>query len=147
MSVPFAPALMYLRACIFGAFLYLSVAPLASPRLDYCAKGCLASWFVCVSAKSLQSCPTLCDPMGYSLPGSSVHGTLQERILEWVAISFSRGSSWPRDWTCLSFVSCSTDRFFTTAPSGKLPSTHEELSFHSCCVRVNKTVAHWNLVL
>ena len=84
MSVPLAPALMYLRACISGAFLYLSVAPLASPWLDYCAKGCLASWFVCVSAKSLQSCPTLCDPMGYSLPGSYVHGTLQERILEWV---------------------------------------------------------------
>ena len=40
-----------------------------------------------------QSCPTLCDPTDYSLPGSSVHGILQARILEWVAISFSRGSS------------------------------------------------------
>ena len=40
-----------------------------------------------------QSCPTLCDPMDCSLPGSSVHGILQARILEWVAISFSRGSS------------------------------------------------------
>ena len=38
-----------------------------------------------------QSCLTLCDPMGYSLPGSSVHGILQARILEWVAISFSKG--------------------------------------------------------
>jgi len=38
----------------------------------------------CVLAKSLQSCPTLCDPMDYSLPGSSVHGILQARILEWV---------------------------------------------------------------
>ena len=46
-----------------------------------------------------QSCPTLCDPMDCNLPGSSVHGILQARILEWVAISFSRGSSWPRDWT------------------------------------------------
>ena len=44
-------------------------------------------------AKSLQSCPTLCDPMDYSLPGSSVHGILQARILEWVAMSSSRGSS------------------------------------------------------
>ena len=44
-------------------------------------------------AKSLQSCPTLCDPMDWSLPGSSVHGILQARILLWVAISFSRGSS------------------------------------------------------
>ena len=47
--------------------------------------------------KSLQSCPTLCDPMDCSLPGSSVHGTLQARTLEWVAISSSRGSSRPRD--------------------------------------------------
>ena len=42
-----------------------------------------------------QSCPTLCDPMNCSLPGSSVHGILQPRILEWVAISYSRGSSQP----------------------------------------------------
>ena len=46
-----------------------------------------------------QSCPALCDPMDYSLPGSSVQGILQARILEWVAISFSRGSSQPRDRT------------------------------------------------
>ena len=41
----------------------------------------------------IQSCPTLCNPMDYSLPGSSLHGILQERVLEWVAISFTRGSS------------------------------------------------------
>ena len=46
-----------------------------------------------------QSCPTLCNPMNCSLPGSSVLGILQARILEWVAISFSRGSSQPRNWT------------------------------------------------
>ena len=46
-----------------------------------------------------QSCPTLCNPMDCSLPRSSVHGIFQARILEWVAISFSRGSSWPRDRT------------------------------------------------
>ena len=44
-----------------------------------------------------QSCPTLCNPVDCSLPGSSVHGFLQARILEWIAISFSRGSSQPRD--------------------------------------------------
>ena len=44
-----------------------------------------------------QSCPTLCDPAHCSLPGSSVHGILQARTLEWVAISFSKGSSQPRD--------------------------------------------------
>ena len=44
-----------------------------------------------------QLCPNLCNPMDCSLPGSSVHGILQARILEWVAISSSRGSSQPRD--------------------------------------------------
>ena len=43
-----------------------------------------------------QSCPTLCNPMDCSLPGSSVHGIFQARVLEWGAIAFSRGSSWPR---------------------------------------------------
>ena len=57
-----------------------------------------------------QSCPTLCDPVDCSPPGSSVHGTLQARILEWIAIPFSRGSSWPRDQT---WVSCIADGFFT----------------------------------
>ena len=66
-----------------------------------------------------QSCPTLCDPMDCSLPGSSVHEIFQARILEWVAISFSRGSSQPRDWTQ---VSCTADRFFTDwATTSKLP--------------------------
>ena len=46
-----------------------------------------------------QSCPTLLDPVDCSLPGSSIHGIFQARILEWIAISFSRGSSWPRDRT------------------------------------------------
>ena len=52
-----------------------------------------------------QLCVTLCDPMDYSPPGSSVHGIFQARILEWVAIFFSRGSSLPRDWTCVSLMS------------------------------------------
>ena len=62
-------------------------------------------WPVCMPAKSLQSCLTLCDPMEDSPPGFSVHGILQARILEWVAISSSRGSSQPRDRTCISYVS------------------------------------------
>ena len=45
------------------------------------------------AAKSLQSCPTLCDPMGCSPAGSSIHGIFQARVLEWVAISFCQGSS------------------------------------------------------
>ena len=51
-----------------------------------------------------QSCPTLCDPMDCSPPGSSIHGILQARVLEWGAISFSRGSSWPRDQTQVSRI-------------------------------------------
>ena len=57
---------------------------------------------VCVHAKLLQSCLTLSDPMDCSLPGSSMHGIPQARILEWVAIPFPRGSSWARDWTLVS---------------------------------------------
>ena len=55
-------------------------------------------------AKLLQSCQTLCDPMVCSPPGSSVHGILQTRILEWVAMPSSRGYSWPRDQTCVSHL-------------------------------------------
>ena len=64
---------------------------------------------VCYSL-SHRSHLTFCHPMDCSPPGSSVHGILQARILEWAAISFSRGSSWPRDQTR---VSCIAGRFFT----------------------------------
>ena len=57
-----------------------------------------------------RSCPTLCDPIDCSLPGSSVHGILQARILKWVVMPSSRGSSRPRGWIQ---VSCITGRFFT----------------------------------
>ena len=59
---------------------------------------------------------TLCDLMDCGLPGSSDQVVLQARILEWVAVCFSRGSSQPRDQTC---VSCTAGRFFTTEPPGK----------------------------
>ena len=57
-------------------------------------------------AQSLQSCPTLGNPMDCNSPGSSIHGILQARVLERAAISFSRGSSPPRDGACISCVSC-----------------------------------------
>ena len=57
----------------------------------------------CVYARS---CPTLCDPMDYNLPGSFVLEIIQTRILEWIAISSSRESSPPRDGTCISCLSC-----------------------------------------
>ena len=57
-----------------------------------------------------QACPTLCNPTDCSPPGFSAHGILQARILEWIAIPFSRGTSQPRDWA---LVSCLTGKFFT----------------------------------
>ena len=78
-----------------------------------------------------QSCLILCNPMDCSPPGSSVHGNLQARILEWVAIPFSRGSSQPRDQTQ---VSHSAGRFFTIwatreAPDGILFNFKKEWNF------------------
>ena len=67
----------------------------------------------CLVAKS---CPTLCYPVYCSSPGSSVHGISQARILEGVAISFSRGSSWPRDRTCIFSL---PGRYFTLEPPRK----------------------------
>ena len=68
--------------------------------------------------KVAKSCPILCDPMDYSLPGSSVHGILQARILQWVAIPSSRGSS--RDWTQ---VSHTVGGFFNSWATREAPST------------------------
>ena len=57
-------------------------------------------------AKSLQSCLILCNPMNWSLPSSFVHGILQGRILEWIAMPFAMVSSQPKYWTSISYVSC-----------------------------------------
>ena len=65
---------------------------------------------MCVCVLPTQWCPAICDPIDCSLLGCSVHGILQGRIPEWVAISISRGPSWPRDQTQ---VSCVAGRFFT----------------------------------
>ena len=66
-------------------------------------------------AKSLQLCPTLFDPVDCSPPGSSVHGILQARTLEWVTMPSSRGSSEPRDQAHISSVSSLAGGFFTTS--------------------------------
>ena len=63
-----------------------------------------------------QLCPTLCNTMACSLPGSSVHGIFQAILLEWIAISFSRGSSQPRDQTRVSHI---VDRRLPSEPPGK----------------------------
>ena len=72
-------------------------------------------------ANLLQSCLTLCDPMDYSLPGSSVHGILWTIILEWVAISFSRGSSWPRDLFRMAIIKKSTNNKYWTGIKKREP--------------------------
>ena len=80
-----------------------------------------------------QSCPTLCDPMICSPPGSSLHWISQARRLEWVAISSSRGSSQPRDWT---WVSCFAGRFFTVWATREAPKEQKGqdilLQRHAC---------------
>ena len=109
---------------------------------------CCSYGIVCLCAKSLQSCPTLWDPMDCSPPGSSVHGILQARILEWVAIPFSRGSSWSRDWNCISCGFCIVGRFFTAEPPGK-PWYHTTQQLMggsqvaSCGYRMQSAVGVW----
>ena len=98
-SFPLPRSLYFFQPQLLGPE-KLSVSPTRSiSDLDLSLCGC---WIT-------QSCPAQCDPMDHSPPGSSVHRILQARILEWVAIPFSRGSSWPRDRTQ---VSCITGRFF-----------------------------------
>jgi len=84
-------------------------------RVTFALSDC---WKVKVKGLVAQSCPTLCDPIDCNLPGSRVHGLLQTRILEWVAIPFFRGSSWPGDRTQ---VSCIAGRFFTIWATRETP--------------------------
>ena len=96
-----------------------SSQPRDQTQVSYIAGTLFTSWatreapFTILVSKSMllpQVCPTVCDAMDCGPPGSSVHEIFQARILEWVAISFSRGSSQPRDRT---WVSCTAGRFFT----------------------------------
>ena len=104
-------------------FLTLSV-------LDLCGMGfsgpCQQT-FHCIHAKSLQSYLTLFNSMDCSLPGSSIHEILQARILEWVAISCSRESSWPRNRSPVSCVSYIAGRFFIIWATGEAwtPTTNQ----------------------
>ena len=82
-------------------------------RLQSCGYYLIHDMFCCHCCLVAKSCLTLKDPMNCSLPGFSVHGISQTRIWESVAISFSRGSSWPRDQTC---ISCTDRQFLCTEP-------------------------------
>ena len=80
----------FLKGLIFTFFFLFLVQVCLMNSLNFCESG---------ESEVAQTCLTLGNPMDCSLPGSSIHGIFQARILEWVAISFSRGSSQPRDWT------------------------------------------------
>ena len=88
---------------LWGSLWLGSEAPILLGPL--CCWG-LVVYLIRAFAKSLQSCPSLYDPMDHSLPGSSVHKIHQARILEWAAMPSSRGSSWLRDRTHISHVFC-----------------------------------------
>ena len=86
-----------------------------------------------------RSCLTLCDPMDCSPPGSSIHGIFQARVLEWVAISFFKGFSWPRDGTRISCVSCLAGGFFITEPP-------ESTAFKNCESQYCTPITYINIV-
>ena len=109
-------------------------------------------WLFTCESEVAQSCPTLCNPMDYSPPGSSNLGIFQAKVLEWVAISFSRGSSWPRNRT---WVSHTVGRhFYHLSHQGSL-IIHLELKscshpdercgffFFSCCKTSPKHAGSW----
>ena len=74
---------------------------------------CPLCWKIAITVSvCVLSCNLLCNPMDCGLPSSSIHVTFQARILEWAAISYTRGSSWPRDWICISCASWIGRRIF-----------------------------------
>ena len=79
-------------------------------------------------------CPTLCDSIDCSSPGSSLPGIFQARILEWVAVSYSGGFSWPRDWTLISWVPALADILFTSCTTWETLiclHTYTHMSLHT----------------
>ena len=106
--------LSLLFACKYPIHIMLQCCLLPSFHGNWTATICYRLTFftawqknLCMCPKSLQSCSTLVgELMDYSPPGSSVHGMLQARIMEWITMPSSRESSWPSDWTHVSYVSC-----------------------------------------
>ena len=94
----------------------------------------------CICARSLESCPTLCDPTDCSPPGSAVRRISQARILEWVAISFSRGSSQPRDQTQVSHIAGGFFTVWATREAQRRVGVHlnsESSSWRDSCLYVH----------
>ena len=95
-------------------------------------------------SQSLQLYPTLCD-LWRSLPGSSVHGILQARILEWVAVPSSRGSSWPRNWTHIYSISCIAGRLFTHWATSKAQYMLQYIHKHYLFKKIqSKKMVDWD---
>ena len=112
-------SLAELKSCLLSHMAAVLLAHTATLILRLLFSWLLCSWVAgCVCAKSLQSYLTLCNPMNCSLPGSSVHGILQAKILEWVAVPSSKGSSWPRNWTRSSCGSCIAGGFLPLSHPG-----------------------------
>ena len=100
-------------------------------------------------AKVLQLCLTLRDPVDCRPPGSSVHGVLQARILEWIAIPFIRGSSQPRERIGLPYISCIGRRVFTTSSTWEAPPKSAIQCFSLTCrgaVHIVSLLAHAGMV-
>ena len=100
---------VHVYMCVSVCTVYICV------HLFVCMYAYVCIFVYVLHAKSLQSCMTLCNPMNCSPPGSSVHGILRARILEWVAISSSKGSSQPRDSPAPLPSVALAGRFFTTS--------------------------------
>ena len=98
---------------------------------SFCIQGAQHVGRGCALGRSevAQSCLTVCDPMDRSLPGSSAHGILQATVLEWAAISFSRGSFWPRDGTQASRIA---GRYFTVWATRELCICSFSKCVHVC---------------
>ena len=93
--------------------------PRDQTQVSSIAGGFFTSWATREARMYANPCPALCNPIGCSPPCSPVYGILQARILEWATTPFSRGSSWPKDQTCISFVSCIGSGCSTTESPGK----------------------------
>ena len=108
--------LLQKKTCDLSGPMRPLVEPWEDSQSGQTRKGEGTVWGDAKVSEDAQSCPTLCDPMDYSLPGSSIHGIFQARMLEWVAMPSSRGTSQPRDQT---HISCIAGRFLTTEPPGQ----------------------------
>ena len=106
-----------------------SPIPCEKDLLIYCKEDISVVVVVVVVA---QSCPTLCNPMDCSPPGSSVHGILLARILEWVATPFSRGSSQPRDQAQVSYIAGKVFTICATREVSYLSHVHKLYTTQHC---------------